>query len=179
MPPNGGRALCTATASAAALLFLPAARALCAAAGACALYAEVAGDPSRPWKWNLSPLCNNGKGYAFNNGSSQYRFEICGSIDPGRARAAGVHGRRHHAVPGSGQRADEHVLQPGVQRVPEHGQLPAVLRPESRADMLLWSHVRHASARRPWQHSLRRLPFHGHGWQVRCASCRACTALYS
>ena len=82
MPPNGGRALCTATASAAALLFLPAARAVCAAAGACALYAEVAGDPSRPWKWNLGPLCNGGKGYTFNNGSSQYRFEICGSIDP-------------------------------------------------------------------------------------------------
>ena len=34
------------------------------------------------YSWDLRSLCNNGRGYTFNNDSTQYRFEICGSIDP-------------------------------------------------------------------------------------------------
>lgn len=32
--------------------------------------------------WNILPLCNKGNGYTFVNGSTTYKFEICGSIDP-------------------------------------------------------------------------------------------------
>ena len=34
------------------------------------------------YSWDLRSLCNNGNGYSFTNGSTLYRFEICGSLDP-------------------------------------------------------------------------------------------------
>ncbi len=34
------------------------------------------------YSWDLRSLCNGGNGYTFTNGSTQYRFEICGSLDP-------------------------------------------------------------------------------------------------
>ena len=39
-------------------------------------------DGSVMYSWDLRGLCNNGSGYAFTNGGMQYRFEICGTIDP-------------------------------------------------------------------------------------------------
>ena len=69
-------------AAAAALALARGARADCLTGSACTLIAANPADPAHTWTWSLASLCNNGRGYNFNNGTTQYRFEICGSIDP-------------------------------------------------------------------------------------------------
>ena len=48
----------------------------------CGLNAYNSTDGSILYSWDLRSLCNNGSGHTFNNGSTQYRFEICGTLDP-------------------------------------------------------------------------------------------------
>ena len=69
-------------AAAAALALARGARADCLTGSACTLIAANPADPAHTWTWSLASLCNNGRGYNFNNGTTQYRFELCGSIDP-------------------------------------------------------------------------------------------------
>lgn len=48
----------------------------------CIFHQYKGGTNTILYSWDLRSLCNNGNGYTFVNGSTTYRFEICGSIDP-------------------------------------------------------------------------------------------------
>ena len=48
----------------------------------CALNGYNRTDGSLAYSVDLRGLCNNGSGYTFINGSTTYKFEICGTIDP-------------------------------------------------------------------------------------------------
>ena len=67
-------------AAAIAAVAAPTARAGCL--DFCGFNAHNATDGSVLRTWDFRSLCNDGIGYTFKNGSTLYRFEICGSVDP-------------------------------------------------------------------------------------------------
>ncbi len=80
---SSSSAAASATAALLAASLAAVARAQCFDASECTI---VMPDPKNPkkksWMYNLQPLCNSGSGYSFTNGSTLYRFEICGNVAP-------------------------------------------------------------------------------------------------
>ena len=88
--------------------------------------------------YNMQPLCNSGSGYAFTNGSTLYRFEICGNIAPLVPNLPPFvgDGTMQGQVVGSAQ---TNTYCNGVQRLSQHGQLLFVHRSQSQDEYVTLS----------------------------------------